>query len=99
MGTSPKPREVMGTDGYIAPEAYEGNYSPAADIYQVGVIMYKLLTGKLPHDLAIFDDEPGENWVGSRAMKRIQAKLRNTQIDFGCAPFHEMPAAADLCQR
>merc|ERR1712226_1119223 len=26
--TSPKPREVLGTDGYIAPEAYEGNYSP-----------------------------------------------------------------------
>merc|ERR1719361_2148020 len=41
---SPKSRDVLGTNGYIAPEAYVGQYSPASDMYCVGVIMYRLLT-------------------------------------------------------
>merc|ERR1719327_1440077 len=65
---SPKAKDVLGTDGYIAPEAYGGEYSPASDVYAVGVIMYKLLTGRFPSRPDIFDDEPGENWVGSEAM-------------------------------
>merc|ERR550539_1384656 len=94
--TSPKSRDVLGTDGYIAPEAYSGNYSPASDMYCVGVIMYKLLTGKFPTRTDIFDDLPGENWVGSPAMKRIQERLKSEKIDFGRAPFDRSPVAADL---
>lgn len=43
--SGPKGRHVLGTDQYIAPEAYEGKYSPASDIFAVGVIAYKMLTG------------------------------------------------------
>merc|ERR1719476_702942 len=74
--SSPKAREVLGTDGYIAPEAYSGEYSPASDVYCIGVIMYKLLTRRFPSNSEIFDDKPGENWVGSPAMKRIRERLR-----------------------
>jgi len=94
--TSPKTRDVLGTDGYIAPEAYGGEYSPASDIYCVGVILYKLITRKFPSNAALFDDLPGENWVGSPAMKRIQDKLRSSTIDFKRPPFDRMPVAADL---
>merc|ERR550539_568544 len=94
---SPKSRDVLGTDGYIAPEAYAGNYSPASDMYCVGVIMYKLLTGKFPTRTDIFDDRPGENWVGSPAMKRIGDRLKTEEIDFRCRPFDKSPLAADLC--
>jgi serine/threonine protein kinase len=98
-GESPRPRtrDVLGTDGYIAPEAYGGEYSPASDIYCAGVIMYKMLTRKFPHHQAIFDDKPGENWVGSPAMLRIMERLKNASIDFTKRPLDEMPEATDLC--
>lgn len=97
--SSPKSKDVLGTDGYIAPEAYGGEYSPASDIYCVGVIMYKLLTRKFPHRPDLFDDQPGENWVGSPAMKRIQERLRTEKIDFTKSPFNSCPQAADLVSR
>merc|ERR1719245_2288913 len=93
---SPASKDVLGTDGYIAPEAYAGNYSPASDIYCVGVIMYKLLTGKFPSRHDIFDDKPGENFVGSPAMRRIQERLRKEKIDFKRPPLDTCIHATDL---
>mmetsp|Transcript_75534 Transcript_75534/g.179445 ORF Transcript_75534/g.179445 Transcript_75534/m.179445 type:complete len:365 (+) Transcript_75534:117-1211(+) len=97
--SSPKCKDVLGTDGYIAPEAYDGDYSPASDVFCVGVIMYKLLTHKFPYRPDIFDDLPGENWVGSPAMKRIKNRLEEEKIDFARAPLNNMPLAADLVIR
>lgn len=94
--SSPKSKDVLGTDGYIAPEAYDGEYSPASDIYCVGVIMYKLLTRRFPSDPAIFDDKPGENWVGHPSMKRIKERLRQEKINFARPPLDRCPAAADI---
>eukprot|EP00419_Tripos_fusus_P000832 CAMPEP_0172670754 /NCGR_PEP_ID=MMETSP1074-20121228/10487_1 /TAXON_ID=2916 /ORGANISM="Ceratium fusus, Strain PA161109" /LENGTH=364 /DNA_ID=CAMNT_0013487705 /DNA_START=97 /DNA_END=1191 /DNA_ORIENTATION=+ len=97
--SSPKAKDVLGTDGYIAPEAYAGEYSPASDVYCVGVIMYKLLTRKFPSRPDIFDDQPGENWVGSPAMRRIRERLRTEKIDFDRPPLHKLPEAAHLCSQ
>jgi len=96
--TSPKAKDVLGTDGYIAPEAYLGDYSPASDIYSIGVVMYKLLTGRFP-SRDIFDDKPGENWVGSPAMKRIHERLKMEKINFTRPPLDRCPEAAELCAR
>uniref|UniRef100_A0A7S4PWY8 Protein kinase domain-containing protein n=1 Tax=Alexandrium monilatum TaxID=311494 RepID=A0A7S4PWY8_9DINO len=79
---SPKAADVLGTDQYIAPEAYEGRYSPASDIFAVGVIGYRLLTGNFPFRAHIFDDQPGENWVGSPKMKEIKDRLHSERIDW-----------------
>lgn len=38
----------VGTPGYVAPEQINGRALPASDIYSLGVILYRLLTGKLP---------------------------------------------------
>mmetsp|Transcript_850 Transcript_850/g.1897 ORF Transcript_850/g.1897 Transcript_850/m.1897 type:complete len:356 (-) Transcript_850:109-1176(-) len=97
--SSPKAKDVLGTDGYIAPEAYDGEYSPASDIYCVGVIMYKLLTRRFPHKSDLFDDKPGENVVGHPAMKRIKERLRTEPIDFTRPPLDQLPVAADLVSK
>jgi len=89
---------VVGTDQYIAPEAYGGKYTPAADIFAVGVIAYRLLTGRFPFDRKMFDDEAGENWVGSPKMKQIQARLRHFTIDYTLEPFATEQEACDVCR-
>mmetsp|Transcript_7949 Transcript_7949/g.16143 ORF Transcript_7949/g.16143 Transcript_7949/m.16143 type:complete len:377 (+) Transcript_7949:81-1211(+) len=97
--SSPKAKEVLGTDGYIAPEAYLGEYSPASDIYAAGVVMYKVLTGVFPTREEIFDDRPGENYVGSPAMLRIHERLKHEVVDFTTPPFDKDTLAADLCAK
>merc|ERR1719359_799002 len=97
--SSPKAKDVSGTDGYIAPEAYLGEYSPASDVYAAGVMMYKLLTKAWPSPDKIFDDKPGENWVGSPQMKAIYHRLRKETIDFNRQPLDKHPEAADLCSK
>jgi non-specific serine/threonine protein kinase len=57
---------LAGTPGYMAPEAFQGKYSPASDVWAVGILMHELLTGALPYPqadfyallLAITDQEP-----------------------------------------
>ncbi len=44
---------VTGTVGFISPELVDGHkkeLSPASDVYALGVILYRLLTGAMPYD-------------------------------------------------
>lgn len=92
-------KAVVGTDQYIAQEAYAGKYSFASDVFAVGVIAYRVLTGRFPFKRSMFDDEAGENWVGSPKMKIIQDRLKHFSIDFSVHPFPMEPAAKEFCQQ
>mmetsp|Transcript_4527 Transcript_4527/g.10616 ORF Transcript_4527/g.10616 Transcript_4527/m.10616 type:complete len:325 (-) Transcript_4527:78-1052(-) len=98
---SPKSKSVVGTHGYIAPEAYMGEYSPSSDIWGIGVILYALMTGDLPYDDSIFDGPraPGDNEAGSPRSRRIAHALKTTPVDYDCDPWPQFPMARDLCQK
>jgi len=96
---TPIAKDVVGTDQYISQEAYSGRYSPLSDVFAVGVIAYRFFTGKFPFHRGMFDDEPGENWVGSPKMSQIRRRLKVARVDYTHRNFREHPLAADLVQR
>jgi serine/threonine-protein kinase len=40
--------QVAGTPAYMAPESFDGSYSVRSDVWAAGVILYRLLVGRLP---------------------------------------------------
>lgn len=42
--------DIRGTPSYMAPEQWEGQVVPASDQYALGVLVYQLLTGRLPFE-------------------------------------------------
>ena len=50
-------KKTVGTPLYIAPEMIDGNGTFVSDIWSVGVIVYQMLTGKLPFEGDEHDDK------------------------------------------
>src|SRR5262249_66171 len=55
--------QSVGTVHYMAPEISTGNYGKQIDVYACGILLYEMLTGKVPFD----GESPGEIVVKPRA--------------------------------
>ncbi len=63
--------DVAGTPAYMAPEQFQGHYSPRTDIYALGLTVYQMLTGKMP--------EPGQTpflETNEHTTKRMRSRWR-----------------------
>lgn len=96
---SPKAQHIVGTMGYIAPEALKGDYSPASDLWSVGVILYILMTGDMPFASDVVGEDPSDTRCGSRSMETLYEVLKGQYVDFECEPWPSFPQARDLCQK
>lgn len=60
-------KSMVGTPQYMAPEVYEAEYGPEADIWSVGIITYECLVGIVPFH--------GGQYHGRDAIKIIRKKI------------------------
>lgn len=66
-----------GTDGYKAPESFNGVISPAIDYYSLGITVWNILTGKTP-----FIEESGEIFSsGKIRYETIEDKVKDYLLD------------------
>jgi hypothetical protein len=74
--------ESIGTVHYMAPEVANGRYGKEIDVYALGIILYELLTGRVPFD--------GES-VGEVLMKHLTAQ---PDISVLAEPYRSIAAKA-----
>ena len=74
---------ICGTPTYMSKEQWTGKQSligPQCDIHSLGIILYELLTGKLPHD--VDEEEPATAWfVKLVTQPQIRPRERKPEIN------------------
>lgn len=78
---------VVGTPGYLPPEAYGGEgRTPEADAYALGVLLHRMITGRLPQRLPPEIELAGSDTPGLETILRARAALSTATIRGELAP-------------
>ncbi|MEZ4407803.1 MAG: protein kinase [Polyangiales bacterium] len=68
LGRRTEEGRLLGTPPYMSPEQLEGRYvGHAADLWALGVILFEMLTGRLPFDLLVEPETPWQACLQIRA--------------------------------
>merc|ERR1719458_260363 len=96
-----KSDSVYGTMGFTAPETFLGDYSVGSDLYSVGVILYLLMAGQLPHDCRSFHRRVhGTALVVDQSWRTdLYEFMKQHSMDWSCDPWPDHPDCKDLCAR
>ena len=72
---------VVGTPGYLPPEAYGGEgRTPEADAFALGVLLHRMITGRLPQKLPQEIELAGSDTPGIETILRARAALSTATI-------------------
>ncbi len=96
---------AFGSLGYIAPERFDGNDMPAADVYALGVVVLEALSGKPIGQLSVNPKKHDE-----KVKDRLEQLLESVGGGFGgqavlflarmmAYDFEERPTAAEVVER
>src|SRR5438034_9519115 len=92
IGTSQRTAQTqsVGTVHYMAPEISTGNYNKQIDVYAAGVILYEMLTGRVPFE--------GES-AGEILMKHLTSPPDLSKVPAAYVPVVGKALAKDPAQR
>src|SRR5438874_3855077 len=91
MSTSQRGQtQSVGTVHYMAPEISTGNYGRQIDVYACGILLYEMLTGRVPFD--------GES-AGEILMKHLTTTPDLTGVPFEYVPIVSKALAKNPAQR
>src|SRR5262249_24950436 len=82
--------QSVGTVHYMAPEISTGNYNKQIDVYAAGIILYEMLTGRVPFD--------GES-AGEVRMKHLTAPPDLSKLPSEYLPIVQKALAKNPAQR
>jgi calcium-dependent protein kinase len=87
--------DVQGTIDYMAPEVFKGNYDEKCDIWGAGVILYVLVSGKLPFEGGDDEEQIRKNILKSRPVleKGIWSKISKECRDLIARLLNKSPSS------